>query len=118
MSETGLKDDPLEMTEPDRLRLRMLAESTESRLATGATDEEVLDPRTVGRRIALGKPNPSILRFLGPIVFGASGIAVSPIHVNCIIFVDYGNSGVEENREPTELMEKLRKKHSPVPNRM
>jgi hypothetical protein len=78
VSDSGLKEDSVEMTEPDRLRLKMLAESTERRLATGAMDEEALDPRTVGRRIVLGKPNPSMLFFLGPMVFGASGLAVSP----------------------------------------
>ena len=36
----------------------MLAESTESRLVTGTTDEEVLGLWTVGRRIVLGKLNP------------------------------------------------------------
>ena len=38
----------------------MLAESTESRLVTGTTDEEVLGLWTVGRRIVLGKLNPSM----------------------------------------------------------
>jgi hypothetical protein len=38
--DTGLKGDSEERTEPDRrLRLKMLAVSTESRLATGATVE-------------------------------------------------------------------------------
>ena len=83
MSDTGLKDDSEERTEPDRLQLKMLAESTESRLATGATAatvavEEVLDPWTVGRHIVLGKPSPRMLCFLGPMVFGTSGLAVSP----------------------------------------
>ena len=58
MSETGLKDDSEERTEPDWLRLKMLAESTESRWATGVTVltvltvaiEEVLDLWTVGVR--------------------------------------------------------------------
>jgi hypothetical protein len=78
VSDTGLNDDSVEKTEPDRLRLKILAESAESRLATGATDEEVLGPRTVGSRIVLGKPNPRILFLFGPMVFGASGLAVSP----------------------------------------
>ena len=78
VSETGLKDDSLERTESDRLRLRMLAESAESRLAMGAMDEEALGSRTAGRRIVLGKPSPRMLCFLGPMVFGASGLAVSP----------------------------------------
>src|SRR5882757_937596 len=79
VSETGLKDDPVERTEPDRLRFKMVTESTESRVVTGATFEEAVDPaRTVGRRMVLGKPNPRMLCFLGPIVFGASGLAVRP----------------------------------------
>jgi hypothetical protein len=72
--------DPVERTEPDRLRFKMVTESTESRVVTGATFEEAVDPvRTVRRRIVLGKPNPRMLCFfLDPIVFGASGLAVRP----------------------------------------
>jgi hypothetical protein len=79
VSDSGLKDDSVERTEPDRLRLKILADSTESRLATGAMVEEALDPRTVGRRIVLGKPKPKprMLCFLSPIVFGASGLRAS-----------------------------------------
>ena len=42
--DTGLRDDPVESTEPDRLQPKVVADSTESRLETGAMFEEAVDP--------------------------------------------------------------------------